>query len=113
VYRFPSPDGVYYDPYIGCVGDACWVFEKGQAVMRTPESGPDEFLGTYGIEGGQWVMHNKRGESGRMYFVAAVLGIKFCDPSKQQPERFLFRRTFAWIPKVREWVESPWRVRRE
>jgi hypothetical protein len=57
-YRLPSPDGVYYDPYIGSIGDAYWVFEKGRLGMRTPESGPEEFLGTYGIEGGRWVMRN-------------------------------------------------------
>ena len=106
IYRLPSPDGVYYDPYIGSIGDAYWVFEKGRLVMRTPESGPEEFLGTYAIEGGRWVMQDKRGQSHQMHFTATVLGIKLYDPSRQEPDRFMFRRSFAWLPKLREWAES-------
>jgi hypothetical protein len=106
MYRVSLPDGVYYDPYIGCIGDAHWVFEKGRLIVRTPESGPDEFLATYREENGRWLMENTRGETVEMRFTATLLGIKIHDSSNQQRDKFMFRRSFAWLPKSWAWVES-------
>jgi len=96
-----SPDGAYYDPYVGCIGDAYWVFEKGQFSLRTPES--NELISTYSKQGGQWVFRDVRGREEQFGFTATMLGIRLHDPSIQN--RFLFRRSFGWLPKSWTWVQ--------
>ncbi len=107
VYFFPlgSPDGVYYEPHIGTIGDAYVVFEKGSCLIRAPESGPDNFIGTYKKEGGRWVLSDGRSQPMPLLFKATPLGIRI-DAPMSQPPRFLFRRGFSWIPKLRWWIEE-------
>ncbi len=104
-YPLASPDGAYYDPYIGSIGDSYRVFEKGSLIIRSPESGPDDFIGTYKEEGGRWVLSDGRGQPMPLAFKATALGIKLDAPTSQPP-RFLFRRSFAWIPKLRWWIDE-------
>jgi hypothetical protein len=97
LHRLESPDGVYYDPYIGCIGDAYWVYREGQVSLRTPED--NERFGNYTREGRQWVWRNDRGGTGQLVFRATIVGIKLPE------QRFMFRRSFAWIPKSRDWIQ--------
>lgn len=103
VYPLPSPEGIYYDPYVGCMGDAFWVFNKGQCSIKTPES--SEFVSTYSREDGRWMYRTDRGKTGQFAFKATLLGIHLHDPSGQQPDRFLFRRSFCWLRKAWTWVQ--------
>jgi hypothetical protein len=100
---FPSPDGVYYDPYVGCVGDAYWVFGKGQLSLRTPES--SETISSYSKDQGRWISRTVRGDRWEFSFKATILGIRIHDTSGQEPDKFMFRRSFSWVPKTRTWMQ--------
>ena len=101
-YHLPSPEGVYYDPYVGCIGDAHWVFQDGKFRMTTPES--DDLISSYSKEGGAWVYRGVEGGTGQFTFTATIVGIRIQDSSSNQG-RFLFRRSFAWLPKTWSWIQ--------
>jgi hypothetical protein len=105
-YPLPSPDGVYYEPYIGCIGDSYIVFDKGSYLWRMPQSlEADKPVGTYKREGRRWLLSDLHGHWMPLSFKATVLGIKLDSPTADPPQ-FLYRRCFAWIPKTREWLRS-------
>ena len=101
-YHLPSPDGIYYDPYVGCIGDAHWVFQDGEFHMTTPES--DDLISRYSKEGEVWVYRGADGSTGKFTFTATMVGIRIHDSSNNQG-RFLFRRSFAWLPKTWSWIQ--------
>lgn len=70
--------------------------------MTTPES--DNFISRYAREGGVWVYRSPDGGTGQMVFTATILGIRIQDSTGPQG-RFLFRRGFAWVPKMKTWIQ--------
>src|ERR1022692_1295583 len=98
-----SPEGAFYDPDVGCEGDAYWVFHGGEFRLRTPES--DELISTYAKKESGWVYHSVRDSTGQFTFTAKLLGITLHDSSSQGPDRFMFRRSFAWLPKAWTWIQ--------
>lgn len=103
VYPLPSPDGAYYDPGIGCEGDAYWIYHSGTLRLRTPDS--DDFIFKYSKGQDGWMIRDVRGDI-KLTFKATLLGIEQYDTSTGQPYAFLYRRSFAWIPKTWGWVQE-------
>ncbi len=100
--RLPSPDGVYYDPYVGSVGDVYLVFENGRCLLRTTES--TDLISTYSKSESGWVCRSVRGGNAKFNFTATILGIRTHGASNQEPDTFRFRRAFAWLPKSWTWI---------
>ena len=99
---FASPDGSYLDPYVGCIGDAYEVFGDGTVHLQTPES--YEMGGHYLKVGNKWVSDSAKN---RLVDTLrpGIFGIRIISPSNGTDE-YLFRRSFAWIPKSWEWIHS-------
>jgi hypothetical protein len=102
--HLPSPEGTYYDPNIVCIGDAYWVYHDGQLRLKTPES--DDLICVYSKGKDGWVYRGAHGGTGQFTFTATVFGISGRDLSTGQTQRFLFRRSFAWVPKTRSWIQE-------
>jgi hypothetical protein len=90
------PDGAYYDP----IGGAYWVFEGGRCSLHRGD-GSDQQVLTYWKQNDQWVFRGiggrvVGGRVGQLTFTTTILGMKVHDLSGADPDRFLFRRCFAW-----------------
>ena len=103
-YSLSSPDGCYYDPGFGLGAKTYLVFERGQYLIRTPKS--DQFVSTYSNRGDVLVFNNQGGSTEQCVFKATILGTWLHDPSvRPEPDTFLFRRGFSWVPKVWGWIQ--------
>jgi hypothetical protein len=96
---FDSPAGWYWDPNIGCEGDAYWVLGDGMISLHTPDSYDKE--GHYSKVGDKWVSDGTVPDT----FKPGIFGIRVISPGNGTDE-YLFRRSFSWIPKSWEWIES-------
>jgi len=103
LFHLPSPDGAYYDPNVGCIGDAYWIFERGQLHLQTPES--SDLICSYSKGASGWMSTDEKGKSQEFAFTATVFGIKM-HTSDGQSQRFMFRRSFAWMPKTWSWIQE-------
>ncbi len=94
-----KPDGVYYDPRMGSVGNAYWVFNAGQIHLRT--SGPSQTSGSYSKSGNQWVSGD-----GSTVFKPGLLGIRTIDKTNPANDRFLFRRGTGWLADAHDFLHD-------
>jgi len=97
-YRYSStPDGWYYDKYIGSIEPAYYVFEKGQvhSVLGSLRHN-DELLGTYARIGSEWVVSSWGGTGGGIV-EPGLLGIKMYDPAPGVIFQYVPRRGFSWL----------------
>jgi hypothetical protein len=88
-----KPDGAYYDPRVGAVGNAYWVFEAGQIHIKA--SGTSKASGSYSPSGGRWVCRDGT------ILKPGLLGIKMIDRNNPGNSRFLFRRGLGWLADAR------------
>jgi len=98
-YFSSKPDGVYYDPHLGSVGNAYWVFRAGQ--VHLSNSGPSHLSGSYLKKGDDWVS-----EDGGTVFKPSLLGLRMIDRNNSGNDRFLFRRGAGWLADVRDFIHD-------
>jgi hypothetical protein len=90
-----SPDGSYYDAYIGSANPTYWVFEDGKIVLR--ERGiQDKPIGTYLKSANKWILRGNL-EMGEVNLRPSVFGIRITSPTDSGMNRYLPRRGFSWL----------------
>ncbi len=94
-----TPQGSYYDPDLGTVGNTYWEFRAGKIFLRTPRS--EDLQGAYVSTGGVWLA-----EGGRCVLRPSPFGIALVDPEDRLPNRFLFRRGLGWVADFRNWMRD-------
>lgn len=92
-----TPDGWYYDKYIGSIEPAYYVFENRQVhSVLGRHRHDDDFLGTYAKMGSEWVVY-PRGGTGSAIVEPGLFGIKLYDPAPGVIFQYVPRRGFSWL----------------
>jgi hypothetical protein len=89
-YEPASPDGIYFDPYIGCE-HGVWILKNGKVYVQCVGQEAPHDEGVYVKSGNQWI-----GKSGGV-IKPSILGITFYDSSFKNGHAFFFRDQFSWV----------------
>lgn len=101
----PTPDGVYYDQYIGSSQPTYWVFEAGRACLRE-RGAPDVPAGTYVRSNDTWILRGDP-KAGDVILKPTVIGIRMISGSESHMNKYLPRRGFSWLKSGRVYDPPP------
>ena len=83
------------------------MFDKGQVRLEIPDEHDVQPLGSYARGPNGWVVLDRNGKANEFTFTANAFGIRSKALGDGQ-QRFLYRRSFSWIPKTITWIKLHW-----